>query len=146
MKKYKNFIFYTSVLTITAILLYTVISLGNSSLESGRDISEIASNTSAWSDFIKSVIEEATGSTALLILQIIVILFFVRFFGWICQRIGQPTVIGEIIAGVVLGPSLLGAYFPEISAVIFPESSIHNIKLLSEIGLILFMFIVGMEL
>lgn len=146
MKKYKNLIFYTSVLTITAILLYTIISLGKDNLEANRHIQEFTNSSSAWSDFIKSVAEEATSSGALLILQIIVILFFVRFFGWICQRIGQPTVIGEIIAGVVLGPSLLGAYFPEISATVFPESSIHNIKLLSEIGLILFMFIVGMEL
>lgn len=146
MKKYKNLIFYTSVLIITAILLYTVISLGKGNLEAGKNITELTNNTSAWNNFIRSVTEEATSSAALLILQIIVILFFVRFFGWICQRIGQPTVIGEIIAGVVLGPSLLGAYFPEISAIVFPESSIHNIKLLSEIGLILFMFIVGMEL
>lgn len=146
MKKYKNIIFYTSILSLTAILLYTIITFGKDNLESGRQIEELINNGSAWSDFLTSVITEATGSTALLILQIIVILFFVRFFGWVCQRIGQPTVIGEIIAGIVLGPSLLGVFFPEISATIFPESSIGNIKLLSEIGLVLFMFIVGMEL
>lgn len=146
MKKYKNIIFYTSVLSVAIILLYTIMTLGKSNLEATKNISEFINNGSAWSDFLKSVIEEATGSSALLILQIIIILFFVRFFGWICQRIGQPTVIGEIIAGIVLGPSLFGAFLPELSAMVFPESSIGNIKLLSEIGLVLFMFIVGMEL
>jgi Kef-type K+ transport system membrane component KefB len=61
------------------------------------------------------------------------------------QKIGQPTVIGEIIAGIVLGPSLVGMYFPEFSAALFPEESLGNLKFLSQIGLILFMF-VGMEL
>jgi len=126
--------------------MYVLLSLGKSNLEVNRNVIEIASEVSAWDSFYHGLVEEATGSTALLLLQIVVILVFVRIFGWICQKIGQPTVIGEIIAGVVLGPSLLGAYFPELSAMIFPESSIGSIKLLSEIGLVLFMFIVGMEL
>jgi Kef-type K+ transport system membrane component KefB len=62
------------------------------------------------------------------------------------QKIGQPTVIGEIIAGIVLGPSLVGMYFPEFSAALFPEESLGNLKFLSQIGLILFMFVIGMEL
>ncbi|MDU1903677.1 MAG: cation:proton antiporter [Dysgonomonas sp.] len=126
--------------------MYVLLSLGKSNLEVNRNVIEIASEVSAWDSFYHGLVEETTGSTALLLLQIVVILVFVRIFGWICQKIGQPTVIGEIIAGVVLGPSLLGAYFPELSAMIFPESSIGSIKLLSEIGLVLFMFIVGMEL
>lgn len=146
MKKYKNLIFYTSIVSLSAALLYIIITLGKENLEAGRNILDVVTSKSAWENFKEAVFEEATGSITLLIFQIIVILFFVRFFGWICQRIGQPTVIGEIIAGIVLGPSLLGAYFPEISNIIFPASSIGNIKLLSEIGLILFMFIVGMEL
>ncbi len=147
MTKHKNLIFYISVIGTLCILMYFLLSLGKTNLEAHRDIGEIIVNdNSAWGDFLTTVVTEATGSTALLLLQIIVILFFVRIFGWICQKLGQPTVIGEIIAGVVLGPSLLGAFFPEISGLIFPESSISSIKLLSEIGLVLFMFIVGMEL
>lgn len=146
MKKHRNLIYYLSVISFFLIIIYSFLSLGKSNLEIGRDIKVIVSESTAWSHFIFSVIEEATGPVALLLLQIIVILLFVKIFGWICQKIGQPTVIGEILAGIVLGPSLLGAYFPEISNVVFPESSISNIKLLSEIGLILFMYIVGMEL
>jgi Kef-type K+ transport system membrane component KefB len=66
--------------------------------------------------------------------------------GWIFRKIGQPSVIGEIIAGIVLGPSLLGLYFPEFSVALFPVESLGNLQFLSQIGLILFMFIIGIEL
>ncbi|MDP4184141.1 MAG: cation:proton antiporter, partial [Bacteroidota bacterium] len=69
-----------------------------------------------------------------------------RLFGWICRKIGQPTVMGEIIAGIVLGPSVLGMYFPGVSSTLFPIQSLGNLQFLSQIGLILFMFIIGMEL
>jgi Kef-type K+ transport system membrane component KefB len=55
-------------------------------------------------------------------------------------------VIGEIIAGIVLGPSLFGLYFPDMKEALFPVDSLGNLQLLSQVGLILFMFVVGMEL
>jgi Kef-type K+ transport system membrane component KefB len=58
----------------------------------------------------------------------------------------QPTVIGEILAGIVLGPSILGHLFPAVSGFLFPPESLGNITLLSQFGLILFMFAIGMEL
>lgn len=146
MRKHKNLIFYFSVIGILSVVMYFILSLGKGNLEIHRSIEEVVNDNSAWGDFLFSVAGEATGFTALLLLQIIIILLFVRVFGWICQKMGQPTVIGEIIAGIILGPSVLGLFFPEVSALIFPESSIGSIKLLSEIGLVLFMFIVGMEL
>lgn len=146
MRKHKNLIFYITVIGALSLIMYFLLSLGKNNLEIHRNVSVVVGEGSAWSDFLLSVTGEATSSTALLLLQIIVILLFVRLFGWICQKIGQPTVIGEILAGIVLGPSVLGLFFPEVSSVIFPASSIGSIKLLSEIGLVLFMFIVGMEL
>jgi Kef-type K+ transport system membrane component KefB len=83
---------------------------------------------------------------AILLGQIITIIVVARFFGWMFRKIGQPTVIGEIIAGIVLGPSLLGMYFPEFSTALFPVDSLGNLQFLSQIGLILFMFVIGMEL
>jgi Kef-type K+ transport system membrane component KefB len=83
---------------------------------------------------------------AILLAQIITIILVARFFGWVFKKIGQPSVIGEIIAGIVLGPSLLGMYFPEFSGALFPVESLGNLKFLSQIGLILFMFVIGMEL
>lgn len=83
---------------------------------------------------------------ALLLLQLISILFVARVFGLLFKLLRQPTVIGEILAGIVLGPSLLGHFFPELYNGLFPTDSLNNIYYLSQIGLILFMFVIGMEL
>lgn len=82
----------------------------------------------------------------ILLLQIITILLACRLCGWMFQKIGQPTVIGEIVAGIVLGPSILGHLAPGVSAFLFPPDSLGNITLLSQFGLILFMYAIGMEL
>ena len=83
---------------------------------------------------------------AILLLQIISILVIARLFSFLFAKIGQPSVIGEILAGIALGPSILGHFFPEISSFLFSPHSLHNIDILSQIGLILFMFVIGMEL
>jgi Kef-type K+ transport system membrane component KefB/nucleotide-binding universal stress UspA family protein len=83
---------------------------------------------------------------SILFLQIIIIIIFSRLFGYLAGKIGQPTVIGEIVAGIVLGPSLVGLLFPEFFSFLFPADSMKNLEILSQIGLVLFMFIIGMEL
>jgi len=62
------------------------------------------------------------------------------------SKIGQPMVIGEIIAGILLGPSVLGYLLPGVSNFIFQPASLPNLNFLSQLGLILFMFIIGLEL
>lgn len=83
---------------------------------------------------------------SILILQIIIIIIASKILGWLFTKIGQPTVVGEIIAGILLGPSLLGFIYPDAFNFIFPDQSLNNLEILSQIGLILFMFIIGMEL
>ena len=146
MKKHKNLIFYISTIGIFSLLIYFSLYYGKEHLEKTETASTSLSDVSAWQSFIDAFLADMSSPIALLLIQIVVILLVVRLFGWICQKIGQPTVIGEIIAGIVLGPSLLGYYFPEISEALFPISSLGNISFLSQIGLVLFMFIVGMEL
>ena len=80
------------------------------------------------------------------ILQLIVIITASQLCAWLFKKIGQPAVMGEIIAGILLGPSLMGALLPGASAFIFPVASLGNIQMLSQVGLILFMFVIGMEL
>jgi len=80
-----------------------------------------------------------------LILSLGAILLATRLFGWLFQRIGQPRVVGEMTAGIVLGPSLLGRFFPAAFANIFPSDSLPVLTALSQIGLLLFMFAVGLE-
>jgi Kef-type K+ transport system membrane component KefB len=81
-----------------------------------------------------------------LLLQIIVIIASAHLFGFLFKKIGQPAVIGEIFAGIVLGPSVIGLFFPQINHFLFPPASLGTLNFLSQIGLILFMFIIGMEL
>jgi Kef-type K+ transport system membrane component KefB len=84
-------------------------------------------------------------NTEQLILSAGTILLAARALGWIFQRIGQPRVVGEMTAGIVLGPSLLGRYFPGAFAYVFPSSSLPVLTALSQLGLLLFMFVVGLE-
>lgn len=83
---------------------------------------------------------------SLLILQVVVIVLAARLLGSVFPRIGQPPVIGEMIAGILLGPSLLGLVTPGVQAFLFPADSLGTLRLLSQIGVILFMFVVGIEL
>lgn len=80
-----------------------------------------------------------------LLLAIGTILLAVRVFGWLLARVGQPQVVGEMAAGIALGPSLLGYFFPNAVTYLFPPSSSTALSALSQIGVLLFMFIVGLE-
>jgi Kef-type K+ transport system membrane component KefB len=82
----------------------------------------------------------------LLLLQICVILGVARLVGWVFKKMHQPQVVGEMVAGILLGPSLLGLVAPGISAALFPPESLGYLSALSQIGLVLFMFLVGLEL
>jgi Kef-type K+ transport system membrane component KefB len=145
MKNYKNGLFYLSVTGGFTALMYWIIKQGKH-LEADKKILISGTEKGSWDDFIVSMQHNFQDPLAILLAQIITIIFVARFFGWIFKKIGQPTVIGEIIAGIVLGPSLLGMYFPDFSALLFPVESLGNLKFLSQIGLILFMFVIGMEL
>ncbi|HVU28673.1 MAG TPA: cation:proton antiporter [Verrucomicrobiae bacterium] len=83
---------------------------------------------------------------ARLLLQFIVIIAATRALGAVSKRFGQPSVIGEIAAGILLGPSLLGWICPGASKILFPQDSLGTLQLFSQIGVCLFMFVVGLEL
>ncbi len=83
---------------------------------------------------------------SLLLLQVIIILAAARGLGAVFAKIGQPRVIGEMVAGILLGPSLLGLVVPNVQTFIFPADSLGALRMLSQIGVILFMFVVGIEL
>jgi Kef-type K+ transport system membrane component KefB len=145
LKKYKNAIFYVAVTGGFTAVIYWIINRGKE-LERSQSLVFPQSNHTYFADFIHSMQENFKDPLAILLAQIVMIILTARLFGWVFKKIGQPTVIGEIIAGIVLGPSLVGMYFPEFSAALFPVESLGNLKFLSQIGLILFMFVIGMEL
>ncbi|MGG7467003.1 cation:proton antiporter [Chryseobacterium arthrosphaerae] len=145
MGKYRNLIFYITTIAVFSGLMYFFIMEGQT-LEIKENIVSKTSSGSTWDNFLESFKTNLHHPLALLLAQIVTIILTARLFGWICMKIKQPSVIGEMIAGIVLGPSLVGMYFPEFSAFLFPKESLGNLQFLSQIGLILFMYIVGMEL
>ncbi|MGL2962380.1 cation:proton antiporter domain-containing protein [Flavobacterium sp. RSB2_4_14] len=145
MRNLKNTLFYLLVTGGFGYLMYWILVQGKF-LEVGRTIVSPTSTDSQWIQFLSSLFHNLQHPLALLLLQIITIILVARIFGWIFRKIGQPTVIGEIIAGIVLGPSLFGLYFPDMKEALFPVASLGNLQVLSQVGLILFMFVIGMEL
>lgn len=143
--KYRNIIFYVVTVTVFSSLMYWFMIQGKT-LEVGENIVVKTSSGSTWDSFTESFQTNLHHPLALLLAQIVTIILAARLLGWVCIKIKQPTVIGEMVAGIILGPSLLGMYFPDFSAALFPKESLGNLQFLSQIGLILFMYIVGMEL
>jgi Kef-type K+ transport system membrane component KefB len=66
--------------------------------------------------------------------------------GWLALKVGQARVIGEIIGGILVGPSVFGRLAPHLSASLFPPTSFAPFETLSTVGLVLFLFLIGMEL
>ncbi len=98
------------------------------------------------SQAIKQFKENIKHPLSLLLLQILVIIGASRIFSALLSMLGQQTVIGEIIAGIVLGPSVLKVFFPHFFLFLFPSDSLNTLLFLSQIGLAFFMFIIGMDL
>lgn len=145
MKKFRNSFFYLGIIGFFSVLIFGVIHYGKR-LQTGRVFNTPDANGSQWQEFLNAMQANLGHPLAILLIQIVTIILVARMFGWAFKKIGQPAVIGEIIAGIVLGPSLFGMYFPDFSATLFPAESFGNLKILSQFGLIMFMFVVGMEL
>ena len=145
LKKFRNVFFYVLIIGSFSALVYWIAKMGTK-LEIADKIIKPTTNNPNWLEFLHSLLQNLGHPLAILLAQIVTIILAARIFGWICKKIGQPSVIGEIIAGIVLGPSLIGMYFPGFSAALFPPQSLGNLNFLSQIGMILFMFIVGMEI
>ena len=147
MKIAKHFVLYATLIVVFGGLIFYLLHAGKSL---GHVISPVAETTKSkpdsggfFSGLFKVNLQEALPR---LLLQIMIIIVLTQLLGWIFKKIGQPAVIGETVAGIILGPSLLGLLFPDIFHFIFPVESLPNLRFLSQIGLILFMFIIGMEL
>src|SRR6266540_2373403 len=81
-----------------------------------------------------------------LMLAVAAVIFAARFLGAVLVKAGQPQVMGEVLAGILLGPTLLGAVAPEVKDYIFPGDIVPLISAASQIGLAFYLFLVGMEL
>ena len=82
----------------------------------------------------------------LLLLQMSIVLLVAVVCGRLARMVGQARVVGEIAGGILIGPSVFGRLAPHLSANLFPPSSLAQLELLSTVGLVLFLFLIGMEL
>jgi Kef-type K+ transport system membrane component KefB len=126
-------------------LIYMAIEEGDRFSHHAVASSTVAEDT-PFTMFCQFVTDNLHHPLSILLIQIIAVLLMVRLFGFLFKHIGQPGVIGEIVAGIVLGPSVLGYFFPDVFQALFPPESLTNLELLSQVGLVLFMFVIGMEL
>lgn len=88
----------------------------------------------------------AAAANVQVLLSVGAVVVSVRTVGWLIAKVGQPRVIGEIIAGILLGPSVLGLFWPEFFEFLFPDGVISALKVLAQFGLAMFMFLIGTEL
>jgi len=143
----KRFILYAALILVFGGLIFYLLHTGKSLGHSIEPISKIGDRSpykgGIFTSLFQTNLQEALPR---LLLQIIIIIAATQLLGWLFKKIGQPAVIGETVAGIILGPSLLGLLFPGVFHFIFPVESLPNLRFLSQIGLILFMFIIGMEL
>lgn len=140
-----NYWIYLGMISVFGVLIYLALCSGER-FDHHPGTGIMTTSAGAFELFTNIISDNMTNSLTILLLQIIVILLTVRVFSYLFKYIGQPGVMGEIVAGIVLGPSLLGYFFPEFSANLFPPESLDNLNLLSQIGLVLFMFVIGLEL
>ncbi len=140
MKKNHLKLYALTILPLLAAIVFLVYS--GKSLQPSAYVSEIRNAHAGGGSIADSFKHPLT----ILLMQILVVLGTAKLIGYLFTRIGQQAVIGEIVAGIVLGPSLLGWLAPGVYQFLFPASALGNLQLLSQIGLVLFMFIIGMEL
>jgi Kef-type K+ transport system membrane component KefB len=110
------------------------------------DAPAVQSTPGSEPSLFERTLENAQQPLPRLILQLVVIVIAARFCGVLAARVGQPLVVGEIAAGIILGPSLLGLMAPSVSTALFPAPSLPTLQMLSQVGVLLFMFVVGVEL
>ncbi|MDF1504942.1 cation:proton antiporter [Roseisolibacter sp. H3M3-2] len=81
-----------------------------------------------------------------LLLQLVVVLATARLAGWLARRVGQPRVVGEMVAGLALGPTLFGALAPATWGALFPAESFQALAVVSQLGVLLFLLAIGLRL
>lgn len=81
-----------------------------------------------------------------LLIQLVTIMLACLLCGNLFRKLGQPAVVGQMAAGILLGPSVLGWAWPAAEAFLFPPASLANLSLLSKVGILLFMFGVGLDM
>jgi K+:H+ antiporter len=137
----RKFLVYVILIIVSVLGLSLLLSVG-SRLEPAVNVATPRASVGMTA----TLLENLKDPLSRLLLQISVIVVAARLAGALFARIKQPPVIGEMVAGILLGPSLLGLVAPGALDALFPAPSLGTLKLLSQVGVVLFMFLVGMDL
>ncbi len=155
-----NLSFYLCTLLIVGVGIFAVLHFGatlpvpvRSGVEAMKEsiVAKPAASTgitkggSAFSSVMDGLLVNANEPLSRLLVQLLVVILAARMTGVAFTRFGQPAVVGEMAAGILLGPSLFGWLSPDVFQFVFPAASLGTLKLLSQIGVCLFLFSVGME-
>ncbi len=146
----RSFLFYLITIGLFGALIYGIMLKGDTLRQVEVEVLppgvSVGGDVPAAQTFLHTLDGNMHHPLAILLMQILAIIATARLCAYLFNKLGQPSVIGEIVAGIVLGPSVVGYWFPGTFAFLFPEGSLTNLQFMSQIGLILFMFVVGMEL
>jgi Kef-type K+ transport system membrane component KefB len=144
---------YSLFLVGIGVAIFAVLHFGSSLPLPGNAVSNAeptssitALEQSAVSDFLRELRSNVDQPLSRLFIQLLLILAAAHLVGRAFTRIGLSAVVGEMAAGILLGPSFLGLLAPAASAFVFPPASLGALQLLSQVGICLFMFSVGMDL
>jgi Kef-type K+ transport system membrane component KefB len=140
MKVLKPLAIYLLTILLAGGAILTLIQMGSSL--PGPQIAAATQQTSPWAALLGNLNHPLSH----LFVQLLVIIAVARMVGAIFARFGLQAVVGEMFAGILLGPSLFGWVWPDAFAFVFPAESMGSLRLLSQVGICLFMFSVGMEL
>jgi Kef-type K+ transport system membrane component KefB len=108
---------------------------------------ELTLTGGAAPEALRAVKQREFGSTlAAFFLILAIVMLAARLFGAVAIRVGQPRVMGEVVAGIALGPTLFGALLPDLQSDVFPPDILPFVGVVANLGLIFYMFLVGLEL
>jgi Kef-type K+ transport system membrane component KefB len=138
-------IFYLSIILIFFISILSVFHYSISAFPNSHGLDVFSALNWNPNDFFLTLVESFNHPLGKLLTQILIILLVSKILTYILSIFKIPSVIAEISGGLILGPSFIGLFFPEFYNFLFPDDSLNALKLLSQIGLILFMFLIGLE-
>jgi Kef-type K+ transport system membrane component KefB len=141
----KNLLVYAALILVSIAGLSVLLSVG-SRLQAPTAVAQAEAGGDTGRSAVEALQAHMKEPLSLLLLQVIVIVIAARLMGVLFAKIKQPPVIGEMLAGILLGPSLLGMVSPATMDFLFPASSLGALRLFSQVGVVLFMFLVGMDL
>lgn len=137
---------YLLLVGIPASILALVLWLGPDQQSTLAALTPSVDSTVVTAAAVSTPAPAANVQVGLLVAQLLAVLLAARAAGYLLERIGQPRVIGEMLAGILLGPSILGTLLPSVSTALFPVTSLGFLSALSQLGVLMFLFLVGLHL